>query len=377
MLCQIICSAPVSTLDVPVRRSRTIRTLYDLLGVRSDADTESIERAFREATKAYHPDLHGGDQASVSQFRDIVAAVAILRDPDRRAAYDLKLRRRHRREWLDAANLCMVAGVIMGGGLVIGRLVLSAIPPRTVLGGQPSVAEPAARPGEAHVRTQPDEAHVRTQPDEAHVRTQPDEAHVRTQADEAHVRTQPDEAHVRTQADEAHVRAQADEAHIRTQVDEAHVRTQPDEAQIRTQPDTQASLVREPDTSVTASGPAVASHESVQPQSTGQMALPPAASTAPSRAHLNASEIASLMKRGTEFVANGNIGAARSMFRLAAEAGDAAAAFALAETYDPSVLEKLGVKGITPDVALAQQWYEKARALGSTATPGQLLGLSR
>jgi hypothetical protein len=202
-------------------------------------------------------------------------------------------------------------------------------------------------------------------------------AHVRTPPDEAHVRTQPDEAHVRTQPDEAHVRAQADEAHIRTQVDEAHVRTQPDEAQIRTQPDTQASLVREPDTSVTASGPAVASHESVQPQSTGQMALPPAASTAPSRAHLNASEIASLMKRGTEFVANGNIGAARSMFRLAAEAGDAAAAFALAETYDPSVLEKLGVKGITPDVALAQQWYEKARALGSTATPGQLLGLSR
>jgi TPR repeat protein len=58
------------------------------------------------------------------------------------------------------------------------------------------------------------------------------------------------------------------------------------------------------------------------------------------------------------------------MFKLAAEAGDAAAAFAFAETYNSSVLEKLGAKGITPDDALAQQWYEKARALGSTATPG-------
>jgi TPR repeat protein len=74
-------------------------------------------------------------------------------------------------------------------------------------------------------------------------------------------------------------------------------------------------------------------------------------------------------------VANGNIGAARMMLKLAAEAGDAAAAFAFAQTYDPSVLEKLGAKGITPDVGLAQQWYEKARALGSTEIPGQLSGL--
>jgi hypothetical protein len=96
-----------------------------------------------------------------------------------------------------------------------------------------------------------------------------------------------------------------------------------------------------------------------------------------SERHLDAFEIALLMKRGTEFVSNGNIGAARSMFRLAAEAGDAAAALAVAETYDPSVLEKLGAKGITPDVALAQQWYEKARALGLTASPGRLVGLTR
>jgi hypothetical protein len=299
---QVISSSAVSAMDVPVRGSRTITTLYDVLGVRSDADTESIERAFREATKAYHPDLHGGDQAAVSRFQDILAAVAVLRDPDQRAAYDLKLRRRRRREWLDAANLCVVACAIIGGGLVIGTLVLSATPPRIALEGRPSVAA-AGQPGEARVRMEPDKG------------------------------------------------------------------------QIRTQPDTDSSVVQKPDTSVTVSGLAVASRDSVQPEPAGETALAPVAPAEPSKPHLDASEIASLMKRGTEFVANGNIGAARMMLKLAAEAGDAAAAFAFAETYDPSVLEKLGAKGITPDVGLAQQWYEKARALGSTETPGQLSGL--
>jgi TPR repeat protein len=96
----------------------------------------------------------------------------------------------------------------------------------------------------------------------------------------------------------------------------------------------------------------------------------------PPQRHLDTFEIASLIKRGMEFAANGNIGAARMMFKPAAEAGDPTAAFDFAETYDPWVLEKLGAKGVTPDVALAQQWYEKARALGLTATPGQLLGRS-
>jgi TPR repeat protein len=96
-----------------------------------------------------------------------------------------------------------------------------------------------------------------------------------------------------------------------------------------------------------------------------------------SQRHLDTFEITLLMKRGDELVAAGNIGAARSMFQLAAEAGEPTAALALAETYDPSVLKKLGAKGITPNVALAQHWYEKAKALDSTAPAGRLVGLTR
>jgi hypothetical protein len=102
-----------------------------------------------------------------------------------------------------------------------------------------------------------------------------------------------------------------------------------------------------------------------------------AASAGSSQRHLDSSDIALLMTRGAELVANGNIGAARLMFQHAAEAGEPKAALALAETYDPLVLEKMGAKGITPDVALAQRWYEKAKMLGATAAPESLARLTR
>jgi hypothetical protein len=87
----------------------------------------------------------------------------------------------------------------------------------------------------------------------------------------------------------------------------------------------------------------------------------------------DAAAIAVMMKGGAEFIANGNIAAARMMFRPAAEAGDPSAAFALAETYDPEVLAKLGAKGgITPDLALAARWYAKADELGYSASAWRL-----
>jgi hypothetical protein len=103
----------------------------------------------------------------------------------------------------------------------------------------------------------------------------------------------------------------------------------------------------------------------------------PAVSAVPPPRHLEASEIASLMKRGKDLMASGDVVAARMVFQLVAEAGEASAAFALAETYDPSVLDKLPTTGVQPDVALARQWYEKAKELGSPAAPGRLVGLTR
>jgi hypothetical protein len=80
----------------------------------------------------------------------------------------------------------------------------------------------------------------------------------------------------------------------------------------------------------------------------------------------NVSVVAAKMKIGVELMTYGEVTAARTMFQRVAEAGDAAGAFALAETYDPLVLGGLRLReGIMPDLALARTWYERARDLGS------------
>jgi TPR repeat protein len=85
-----------------------------------------------------------------------------------------------------------------------------------------------------------------------------------------------------------------------------------------------------------------------------------------------------MMKNGAELMANGDIAAARLMFKRAAETGDAGAAFALAETYDPLVLRKLGTRvALMSDIALAQSWYKKARDLGSTLAPERIARLTQ
>jgi curved DNA-binding protein CbpA len=79
-----------------------MRTVYDLLGIRPDADAETVKKAFREAAKLHHPDHHPGDPDAPFRFRQIAAANAILRDAKRRAAYDRLLalkRQRIRSKW--------------------------------------------------------------------------------------------------------------------------------------------------------------------------------------------------------------------------------------------------------------------------------------
>ena len=105
--------------------------------------------------------------------------------------------------------------------------------------------------------------------------------------------------------------------------------------------------------------------------------MPPSASPPPAPAD-DASEIAAKMKIGAELMAHGDITAARMMFERAAEAGEAAGAFGLAETYDPMVLKKLPLRGgIAPDLALARSWYEKAKDLGSIAAPERIARLTQ
>jgi hypothetical protein len=96
--------------------------------------------------------------------------------------------------------------------------------------------------------------------------------------------------------------------------------------------------------------------------------LPPTStlrrSGTPSR-QIDARQLDALLARGNALEATGDLAGARLVFQRAAEAGNAGAAFMLAETYDPIVLEKLGELGLGSDVQAARIWYGKAKELGS------------
>jgi len=118
-------------------------------------------------------------------------------------------------------------------------------------------------------------------------------------------------------------------------------------------------------------GPAPAPSAVPAPSTAPAAVAPPApaavpAPPAPKAARtLSADEIALLVRQGEQFIAAGDLVTARTVFQRAAEAGDASAAVALGATYDPIVLAKLGVVGISADIEKARAWYQKAESLGS------------
>lgn len=76
--------------------------------------------------------------------------------------------------------------------------------------------------------------------------------------------------------------------------------------------------------------------------------------------------------KGNEQLAQGNIAAARLFFQRGAEAGLAQAALAMAGTYDPIELDRLGARSVLPDAKVARTWYERARQLGAAEAEDRL-----
>ena len=96
-------------------------------------------------------------------------------------------------------------------------------------------------------------------------------------------------------------------------------------------------------------------------------ATPTAAAAPPTPARrLDADELAMLMTRAKGMIAVGDIASARLLLERAAEAQEASAALLLAQTYDPAVLGTQDMRSITPDPAMARDWYQKAARLGSS-----------
>ena len=60
---------------------------YDIMGVKRDATQVEIKRAYKKLARKYHPDVNKEANAE-AQFKELGEAYEVLKDPEKRAAYD-------------------------------------------------------------------------------------------------------------------------------------------------------------------------------------------------------------------------------------------------------------------------------------------------
>ncbi|WBL78995.1 molecular chaperone DnaJ [Bradyrhizobium xenonodulans] len=66
----------------------TKRCYYETLEVERDADEGKLKSSFRKLAMKFHPDRNPGDDTSEVKFKEINEAYEVLKDKDKRAAYD-------------------------------------------------------------------------------------------------------------------------------------------------------------------------------------------------------------------------------------------------------------------------------------------------
>jgi molecular chaperone DnaJ len=64
------------------------RDYYQVLGVARDASEEDLKKAYRKLAMQYHPDRNQGDKSAETKFKELNEAYDILKDAEKRAAYD-------------------------------------------------------------------------------------------------------------------------------------------------------------------------------------------------------------------------------------------------------------------------------------------------
>lgn len=65
-----------------------MRDYYEILGVPRDADENAIKKAYRKLALKYHPDRNDGSPEAENSFKEATEAYEVLRDSEKRAAYD-------------------------------------------------------------------------------------------------------------------------------------------------------------------------------------------------------------------------------------------------------------------------------------------------
>lgn len=65
-----------------------MRDYYEILGVAKDADVDTIKKSYRKLALQFHPDKAGEGSDAANSFREATEAYEVLRDTQKRAAYD-------------------------------------------------------------------------------------------------------------------------------------------------------------------------------------------------------------------------------------------------------------------------------------------------
>jgi molecular chaperone DnaJ len=64
------------------------RCYYEVLGVQRTASEADVKASFRKLAMKYHPDRNNGDVDAEIRFKELNEAYEVIKDPDKRAAYD-------------------------------------------------------------------------------------------------------------------------------------------------------------------------------------------------------------------------------------------------------------------------------------------------
>jgi len=64
------------------------RDYYDILGIKRDANTEEIKKAYRQLAMKYHPDRNPGNKEAEERFKEVSEAYEVLTNAEKRQLYD-------------------------------------------------------------------------------------------------------------------------------------------------------------------------------------------------------------------------------------------------------------------------------------------------